>query len=210
MEGRRKAEAGAFPEQEITFYSELPPRGGVMHYEDVLEDVGRATRLDRADKALDLLVAGTVVVTAQAGDRIAGVTACTLATASRRPPRLSVALRRDHPACDLLVASGAFAVNFLGDGQQSLADRFSAAQEPAMRAFDGVEYSRGVSSGAPLLQKALAFVECRVAETLETGDHLLIVADILDGGSLEDGKPLVTVGKYKPTDDLSDGLNVGS
>lgn len=210
MEERRKAEAGAFPEQEIIFYSELPPRGGVVEYEDVLEDVGRASRLDRADKAFDQLVAGTVVVTAQQGDRIAGLTAYTVATASRRPPRLSVALRRDHPACELLVASGSFAVNFLGDEQQSLADRFAEDADPAIRAFDEVEYTRGVSSGAPLLLPALGFVECRVVETLETGDHLLIVADILDGGSLNDGKPLIAIGKYKPTVDISDNLSVGS
>lgn len=210
MEERRRAEPGAFPEQEVTFFSELPPRGGVMEYQDVLEDVGRAARLDRADKALDNLVAGVVILTAQHGDRLAGVTVGTLATASLHPPRLSVALRRDHPACDLLLASGTFAVNFLSDEQRSLCDRFAEVMDGTQRLFDKVEYSRGVSSGAPILERALGFVECRVAETLETGDHLLIVADILDGGSLNDGSPLIVHGAYKPTLDISDDLSVGS
>lgn len=210
MEERRKAEAGAFPEQEITFYSELPPRGGVMEYQDVLEDVGRAARLDRADKAFDNLVSGIVILTAQHGNRIAGVTVGSLATASLRPPRVTVAVRRDHPACELLQASGTFAVNFLGEAQRDLCRRFAEVVDDTRRLFDEVEYSRGVSSGAPILERALGFVECQVAETLESGDHLVILAEILDGGSLNDGKPLVTQGSYRPTMDVSDNLSVGN
>ncbi len=210
MDERRKAEAGAFPEQEITFYSELPPRGGVLEYEDVLEDVGRAARLDRADKALNCLVAGIVILTSQHGERLAGVTIGTLATASQRPPRVSVAIRRDHPACELLLSSGTFAVNFLSEAQRDVCDRFSAAMEDSSRVFDKVEYSRGVSSGAPILQRALGFVECKVAETVENGDHMVILGDVLDGGSLTEGTPLITFGAYKPTSDISDNLSVGS
>lgn len=210
MEERRKAGAGAFPEQEITFYSELPPRGGVMEYQDVLEDVGRAARLDRADKAFDHLVAGIAVLTAQHGDRLAGVTVGTVATASLHPPRLSVAVRRDHPACDLLLRSGSFAVNFLSDEQRDLCRRFSEAMDQSFRLFEAVQYNRGVSSGAPILQQALAFVECSVAETVESGDHMVILGDIQDGGSLNEGKPLITIGSYKPTLDISDNLSVGS
>lgn len=210
MDERRKAEAGAFPEQEITFYSELPPRGGVLEYEDVLEDVGRATRLDRADKAFDSQVSGVVVLTSQHGDRLAGVTIGSLATASQRPPRVSVAIRRDHPACELLLRSGSFAVNFLSEAQRDVCDRFSAVMDESMQVFDTVEYIRGVSSGAPILQRALGFVECKVAETVESGDHMVILGDVLDGGSLNEGKPLITFGSYKPTSDISDNLSVGS
>lgn len=210
MEDRRKAEPGAFPEQEITFYSELPPRGGVLEYEDVLEDVGRAARLDRADKALDGLVNTEAVLTAQEGDRIAGITIASVATASQHPPRLTVALRREHPACDLVLATHSFAVNFLGEAQRDLSARFARPHEESGQAFAGVEYTRGVSSGAPVLQEALGFVECHVADTLESGDHVVILADILDGGSLHDGRPLISIGRYKPTVDISDDLSVGS
>jgi len=210
MEERRKAETGAFQEQEITFYSELPPRGGVLEYQEVLEDVGLAARLDRADKALDSLVNTEAVLTAQQEDRVAGITVGTVATASLHPPRLTVAIRREHPACGMVLQSGTFAINFLGEGQEGLSERFAAPHDQALGLLAGVEYTRGVSSGAPILQKALGFVECRVAETLECGDHVVIVADLMDGGSLHDGKPLVSIGRYKPTLDISDHLSVGS
>lgn len=210
MEERRKAETGAFPEQEITFYSELPPRGGVLEYQDVLDDVGRAARLDRADKALDNMVNTEAVLTAQHGDQVAGLTVGTVATASLHPPRLTVAIRRDHAASDLIRESGTFAINFLDRGQQDLSDRFAALIDEASRPFDGVEYTRGVSSGAPILRRALGFVECQVADTLESGDHLVILADILDGGALRDGQPLISIGRYKPTLDISEHLSVGS
>lgn len=210
MEERRKADPAAFSEQEIIFYSELPPRGGVMEYQDVLEDVGRAARMDRADKVLDHLVNTEAVLTTQHGNRISGLTVGTVATASLHPPRLTVAVRRDHPAFEMLIASGTFAVSFLSDQQQRLSDLFAQTMDQAARAFSEVRYSRGVSSGAPILEPALGFVECKVVETMESGDHAVILADILDGGVLHDGKPLVSIGRYKPTLDISDHLSVGS
>lgn len=206
MAERQKAQSGGFGEQEATFESALPPRGGILDYEDVLSEVGRAARLDRADKALDSLTSTPAILTAQNGPDVAAIVVATLATASQHPPRISVAVRKGSKVYGLIQASGFFAVNFVSDDQQAWIERYGVPHEGDP--FAGVEYDRGVASGCPVLRGALAFIECKVAQSLDVGDHVLFVADLLDGGSLRDGNPLVRNGSYKPTIDTSENSSV--
>lgn len=210
MAQHRKATNGSFEEQAVEFSAEVPQRGGILEYVDIVKEVGEAARLDRADKALDALVSSVAVLTAQHDGRTMGIVVATIATASQHPPRISVAVRRQHPIHAMIKESGFFAINLLGSDQRGLEDCFTAPPRAGASQFAGVEYDQGVSSGAPILRGALAFLECRVSATLETGDHTLFIGDLLDGGTLRDGQPMTSQGEYKPTVDISEGFSVGS
>lgn len=210
MAEQRKGKSGSFKEQAIEFSAEMPQRGGVLEYVDIVKEIGGAARLDRADKALDAIVSSVAVLTAHRNERTLGIVVATIATASQHPPRISVAVRHHHPIHDLIRQSGFFALNLLERGQTALEDCFTAPPLEGVNQFAGVEYDQGVSSGAPILRGTLAFLECRVASALDTGDHTLFVGDILDGGMLRDGQPMISQGEYKPTADISEGFSVGS
>jgi flavin reductase (DIM6/NTAB) family NADH-FMN oxidoreductase RutF len=79
-----------------------------------------------------------------------------------------------------------FAVNVLSEDQAGLSVRFS--NEPEGR-FEGIDWYSG-TTGAPLLSGALAIFECRVKETVEAGDHAILIGEVICAGSRE-GKPLV-------------------
>ena len=53
-----------------------------------------------------------------------------------------------------------------------------------------VSYSRGDQTDCPLLDDALAWLECRAEQFVPAGDHTLVIGSVLDGTVLRDGEPL--------------------
>lgn len=188
---------------EPTFASELPPREGVLEHQEASPAAGRRARLDRADKALARVAGTMAVITARHEGQVASGMLATLATASQDPPRISLALSHHHPVLALIRVQETFAINLLGAHQEAYARSLCGAHAGASSALDGVEYQNGVWSGAPILTGALAFLEGRMVASLDAGDHVVLVADILDGGTLRDGDPLIWSGAYRPTTKLS-------
>lgn len=145
--------------------------------------------LDPAEfrQLLGRFATGVTVVTMQLPDgRPAGMTANSLASVSLRPPLLSFCI--DHAAelyAPLMSASG-FVVNILEASQESLSRRFAAKH---MDRFDGVGYHTS-PAGHPVLDGALAWIECAPHAVFEAGDHTIVVGRILHGGTT-DGAPLV-------------------
>jgi 4-nitrophenol 2-monooxygenase / 4-nitrocatechol 4-monooxygenase, reductase component len=66
--------------------------------------------------------------------------------------------------------------------------------------FRGVAY-RGETTGAPVLEIALAWVDCRVVSALPAGDHTIFVGEVL-GADAREGRPLVYYrggyGRFEP------------
>jgi len=94
-----------------------------------------------------------------------------------------------------------FAVTVLAAGQRALAGRFAASGRPGARLLlDGVPHQRGTLSGALIPAGGLAAVECEATQRVEAGDHLLVIARVLDVPYLaEGGQPLIRFrGKYPP------------
>lgn len=116
----------------------------------------------------------------------AGMTANSLASVSLKPPLVSVCIDHAAELYDALVQSPGFVINILEASQEPLARRFAAKH---LDRFDGVGY-RNSPEGHPLLDGALAWIECAPHATFEGGDHTIIVGRVLRGGTT-DRAPLV-------------------
>ncbi len=90
----------------------------------------------------------------------------------------------------VLERGGAFTVNILGEHQQDLARVFARHAEPEAGSLRGQPFTIG-GTGAPILQDCLAFLECRVAEVLEGGDHSIFMGEVVSEGIVNDGAPLL-------------------
>ena len=53
-----------------------------------------------------------------------------------------------------------------------------------------VPYSDGDQTGCPLLDEALAWLECSAEQFVSAGDHTLVIGSVLDGAVLREGEPL--------------------
>jgi flavin reductase (DIM6/NTAB) family NADH-FMN oxidoreductase RutF len=119
--------------------------------------------------------APVAVVTVQLADEAAGLTVDSFVSLSVEPPLVGVALRRHAALHELLRESGAFALSILASGQERLAQHFARGVPPIAH-WTGIETTAG-ELGAPLIEGALGWIECRLAFEHAVGDHTLFVGE---------------------------------
>ena len=121
---------------------------------------------------------GVTVVTALADGRPQGITVNALTSVSLDPPMVLIALDRRRFIVPTIDATGRYAVNVLAEDQQWLSDCFAGANvTPGREAFCGAAWRPG-ATGLPLLEGAIASMECAVVERVSAGDHWLYVARV--------------------------------
>jgi len=141
---------------------------------------------DEFRNALSRFISGVTVVTTLGQDnRPAGITVSAFSSVSLEPPLVLACIDKRASLHDLLTEGSYFAVNILADDQQDVSRLFASKDEDR---FDGAAYRWGVS-GAPLLDGALACIECRVVHAYPGGDHTIIVGEV-ESTSIAEDKPL--------------------
>ncbi len=128
----------------------------------------------------------SVVTTRGPNGRPLGMTASSLASVSLEPPLLLVAVDRQNDMHDALKAAPHFAIHILTAQQEALSRRF-AATDP--NRFDGVGY-RESRHGVPLLDEALAHIECAMHAVVPGGDHTVFFG-LVTGGAVTEQQPLI-------------------
>jgi flavin reductase (DIM6/NTAB) family NADH-FMN oxidoreductase RutF len=129
----------------------------------------------RLRDAMGHFATGVTVVTALEGPgRPVGSTANAVSSVSLHPPLIMVSLRNESETLAALTEAGHFAVNVLHEGQEGLANRFARRDDEAFR---GVRW--GLRDGrAPVLEGALATLECVVHDLADGGDHRIVVGRV--------------------------------
>ena len=133
-------------------------------------------------------VAGITVVTTASHSGYRGITANSFSTVSLTPPLVLFCLTTTSTFTPLLAQSGVFAVNVLANDDQFLSDRFANRAPLVDARFTGVPHHIE-RSGAPILNTAIAWFDCRVWANYDGGDHRIIVGEVLALGENE-GEPL--------------------
>ena len=135
---------------------------------------------------------GVVVVTVNAAGQRVGLTVATLVSLSLEPPLVGVAVARQAALHELLREARAFAVSVLAADQHWLADHF-ARGVPPIGMWRGIAATDG-ELGAPLLDGALGWLECRLETELAVGTHTFFVGAVVRAVEGESGEPLVRFG----------------
>jgi|DewCreStandDraft_1066081.scaffolds.fasta_scaffold00889_29 flavin reductase (DIM6/NTAB) family NADH-FMN oxidoreductase RutF len=132
--------------------------------------------------ALRMIPYGLYILTAE-NDRgdVAAATVNWVTQAAFEPPLVVVGVKADSNAHALVKETRSFALNMLGKGQQSLAFTFFKPAVKEGQTISGEPFERGVT-GAPLLVRCPAFVESRVVEFIERGDHSVVVGEVVAAG----------------------------
>lgn len=131
------------------------------------------------------LASGVTVITTRLPDGDHGMTASSVTSLSMDPPMMLACLHRAAPTAAAVAEAGAYAVNILGQGSGHLAQQFAA---PSADKFRGAAVREGVL-GLPLLADALAHLECRVAETVTGGTHIVFLGRVVHADA-RGGEPL--------------------
>lgn len=127
----------------------------------------------------------TVVTTIDRQSRPRGLTANSFTSVSMEPPLVLVCIGQSAASHVEFCATDYFAINILSVTQQPLSKLF------ASKAADKFEQTtwRQECSGSPVLEGALAWIDCAVHEKITVGDHTILIGRVLDLGRAH-GLPL--------------------
>ena len=129
--------------------------------------------------AVGMFTTGVTVVTARSEDFGHGMTANAFASVSLDPLLVLVCVERDALMHKVLREVDRFAVSVLAADQEDLARYFSDSGRPTgMAQFLPIAWHPGPFTGAPLLDAALAYLECEVEATYDGGDHTVFLARV--------------------------------
>ena len=128
--------------------------------------------------ALAAWASGICLVTTAVGEERAGLTVSSFCSVSLKPPTVLASIERQGQTRQLIHQSQSFAVNILRTEQRALAERFAGLRGEGDR-FRGAVWYAGERTGAPLLQGALAALECRVLQQHEVGEHTVWIGLVL-------------------------------
>lgn len=140
----------------------------------------------------------TVVTTRDSEGKLHGITISAFCSLSLDPPLILVCIDKNTGSHFALTQTSSFIVNILREDQQYLSDRFASFLPDK---FEAIEYSPGIDA-LPVLENALASLECRLVNSHDNGDHTIFVGQI-ERATINDGNPLVYFhGNYQKLESL--------
>ncbi len=147
---------------------------------------------------------GVTVVTTASPSMLHGMTANAFTSVSLDPPLVLVCVARRAWMHDLLLSAGSFAVNILAEDQAATATWFARPDRPfGAEQFARVGWRPASRSRAPLLDGAVAHLDCDVHEALPGGDHSVVLGEVTRLDRPVDAPPLLyyegRYGRWDPT-----------
>ncbi len=147
---------------------------------------------------LGSFASGVTVVTTMSGGAPVGMTCQSFSSVSLDPPLVLFIPAKTSRAWPMIHRSGRFCVNFLGAAQVDVSN--TMASRGADKYAD-VSWSPSPETGSPLIDGALAYVDCAIHAVHEAGDHYVVIGKVLDlAVTDEQSDPLLFFrGKYRTT-----------
>lgn len=130
----------------------------------------------------------TIVTSRGPAGQPCGLTVNAFSSVSLEPMLVLVCVEQAADSHDCIRDTGVFAVNVLGESRgERLSRRFAAWR--LEEKFDGVAY-REERTGAPILEDALAWLDCRIKQAIPAGDHTMFLGEVIAADARE-GTPLL-------------------
>ena len=115
-----------------------------------------------------------------------GLTVSSFSSVSLDPPLILICLGHAIAAIDVFRQSRHFGLSVLREDQRALSERFAMRVDDR---FESLAWRRG-ETGVPLLDSALAAMECETRHRVAAGDHDIFIAEMLRA-TVGEGRPLI-------------------
>ena len=143
----------------------------------------------------------TIVSTCDADGRPTGLTASAFSSVSLDPPLILVCVDHKSQSYPAMRERGRFAVNILAADQEAVSRRFASSR---LDKFDGVPH-RITDLGVPLVDGAVAQLECITVSVHVEGDHTIFVGRVERAGAAGGDPLLYARGRYERLADARPG-----
>ncbi|MBI3321403.1 MAG: flavin reductase [Candidatus Omnitrophica bacterium] len=135
---------------------------------------------------------GVYVVGVKQDSQLNAFTATWLTQVSFTPPLVALGIKKDSHSLEMIKRERVFSVNLLGKDQKALAEHFVKPASVVGEKLKTVPHRAG-KTGSPILDEAIAYVECEVREIAnEQGDHALVIGEVVEAGVRKD-EPALTL-----------------
>lgn len=135
---------------------------------------------DEFRRVMGNFAAGVTVVTLP--EPAHGITVNAFASLSLAPPLVLVCIDHDTDTYERLAdGDSAYCVNVLAADQRHLGEYFANMRELDPGPFES-EATRSATTGAPVFEDALAYLDCTVEAAHEGGDHTIYVGAVEEVG----------------------------
>jgi len=121
--------------------------------------------------------APVAIVTSKADDERYGFTAGSVVSLSLEPPLVGVSVGRDSSSHEPMRRAGGFAISLLSEEQVDVAQHFARSGIPPVVLWQGTHAREG--GRGPLVEGALAWLECETWAEYEAGDHTFFVGKVV-------------------------------
>ena len=104
-------------------------------------------------------------------------------------PRVVVQVYKTNHSHNMVMGSGAFALNFPRPSQLHWIKDFGMTSGRDRDKLAGVDYELG-ETGSPILADCWGYLDCRVVNAMDGGDMTCFLAEVLQGATRSDGEPM--------------------
>jgi flavin reductase (DIM6/NTAB) family NADH-FMN oxidoreductase RutF len=130
---------------------------------------------------------GLYIVGSRAGERRNGMTCNWVTQLGFDPKLLGVSVEKEAVTHELISEGGAFALCVVDREDRAIVRKFTKPVEVDVeaRTLNGFPFHDGVS-GAPILDQAVAYADCKLHATTDVGSHSLFIGEVVDAGFQKD------------------------
>src|ERR1700747_918715 len=150
-----------------------------------------STSQDDFRRAMGLFATGVTVITVDYEGEVQGMTANAFASVSLDPLLVLVCVDQKARTHAHLHARKRFGINILAEQQRRISEHYAQPDRDSGRAEQetGARFER-TEHGTPVLQGALAYLECRLKTAEDAGDHTIFIAEV-EKVVVRSGEPLL-------------------
>lgn len=144
-----------------------------MHMEQAWQDV------------FDRFMYGIYLITIADAEGYNGMIASWVTQCSHEPPRVALAIRKNRLSHGQILKTKKFCLNVLPRENAKTIGNFKIPDW--QNKFRGARYTLS-PSGLPVLDDCIGYLDCRLGQTVDAGDHTLFIGQIVAGGMKNPGK----------------------
>jgi len=141
-------------------------------------------------RAMRAWSSGVTIVTASYAGEQHGMTVSSFTSVALDPPMIIISLQTDSRTQALVSQADAFAVTILAEAQQEVSDRFAGRIPDAEDRMSDLE-TEILVTGAPFIKGGLAYLDCRVTQSIPVGANTLFLAEVVAARGNGEDLPLV-------------------
>jgi len=145
------------------------------------------SRQEQLKEVMRVFPQGVAVVTSSSNGSLYGMTVSSFTSVSLHPPLVMVAISKSTKLHSLFTLADRFAVNLLAEDQKSVSDRFAGRENVAER-FEGIKFD--LIDNCPIIKGVRAYIICSKWATYDSGDHTLLLGEVMKGVKINNRRPL--------------------